>query len=115
MLTLKLYPAEFGVLIGYLKFNTEYQDQVPLQHQLVGKLIMLNYISKWSPIRIYAWRQKNPRKAHALRLPVVVALALWQDMQKAMLTGHQQVLLNKLDHAIISYQNPRIEPFQMLE
>lgn len=111
MLSLQLFPSEFRELIGYLTVNTEYQQTVPLRLQLVGKLIMLNYISKWTPHRIYAWQQRNPKKAYALRLPVVVGLALWQDMRGALLTGHQQLLLSKLDQAIINYRHPHEPTF----
>lgn len=115
MLPLKLYPSEFRELIGYLKAGTEGQETVPLQHQTVGKLILLGYISKWTPIRIYVWKQRSVTKTYSFRLPVVVGLAIYQDMQGALLTHHQQLLLAKLDQAIVNYQNPyaTISPFQI--
>ena len=111
MLTLQLYPSEFRELIGYIHFNTEGQADVPLQQQSVGKLILLSYIGTWTPVRIYVWKQRKVTKTYALRLPVVVGLAPYRDMLGNGLTGQQQLLLAKLDLAIINYQNP----FIMLE
>lgn len=110
MLQLKLYPAEFGVLLGYLRFNTEGQESVPLQHQLVTKLVLLQYLQKWTPVRILAWRGKRANKAFSFRMPIVVGLSLYQDMKGALLTHHQQLLLDKLDQAIVNYRDPASTP-----
>ncbi|GAB3958253.1 hypothetical protein GCM10028805_52230 [Spirosoma harenae] len=106
MLQLKLYPSEFRVLIHYVRMATQYQAEVPLQHQLVSKLILINYLVKWTPARYLAWRQRRADKAFSLRLPLVVALSLYQDMLSVLLNSHQQALLDKLDQAIVNYRSP---------
>lgn len=113
MIALKLYPGELRELLGYVWVNTENQQHVPLPLQGVGKLVLLHYLAKWTPARIYAWQQRNSKKTYTLRLPVTVALALYQDMQSALLTGHQQLLLTKLDQALVNYQHATTNSFQL--
>lgn len=105
MIALKLYPGEFRELLGYVWVTTESQQHVPLHVQLVGKLVLLHYLAKWTPSRIYAWKHRRADKTFTLRLPVVVALALYQDMQSTLLTAYQQGLLAKLDQAMVDYQS----------
>lgn len=106
MLTLKLYPTEFRVLIQYLRFNTNGQDQVPLVHQTVGMLLMINYLRTWTTVKLLIWSQRRTDKEYKLSIPLPVALALYRDMQSAMLAVHQLLLLAKIDQAIISYRDP---------
>ena len=114
MITLKLYPSEFRELMGYLWIHTEGQQYLPLGLQQVGKLILINYRERWTRVRLQNWKNRQADKAFALRLTVVVALALYQDMQGVRLTSHQQLLLTKLDQAIINYQPPGKDDFSLL-
>lgn len=106
MLRLKLYPGEFRVLIGYLRFNTEEHDQVPLRQQHVPTLVLLQYLRSWSASRLLVWKGRRPDKAFTLNVPLVVGLALYQEMQQQLLTGAQQLLLAKLDQAVVNYRSP---------
>ncbi|MCX6216534.1 hypothetical protein [Spirosoma sp.] len=106
MITLKLYPAEFRVLIGYLRFNTQDQDQVPLVHQSLHRLVLLNYLQSWKVSRLLIWQGRRTDREFKLSMPLTVALALYQEMQSQLLTAHQQLLLAKLDQAVINYQSP---------
>lgn len=104
MIALKLYPGEFRELIGYLWVNTQDQQYVPLAYQQVGKLILLSYRDKWTNARLLPWKRRRTDKDFTLRLPPVVALALYQDMQGTELTDYQKLLRDKLDQAIVNYQ-----------
>lgn len=104
MLSLKLYPAEFLELLNYLYQHTKGQDRVPLPYQSVGKLVLGQYLAKWTPSRILAWKQRRANKAFAFRLPETVALALYQDMLGGELTPMQQMLLSKLDQAMVNHR-----------
>lgn len=106
MLSLSLYPAEFRVLIQYLRFNTADQDQVPLIHQSVSLLLMMNYLKSISVKRLLVWNARRTDKQFKFSLTLPVALAIYQDMQQALLTSHQQLLLAKIDQAIINYRDP---------
>lgn len=106
MLTLTLFPAEFRVLIQYLRFNTADQDQVPLVHQSVTMLLMMAYLKTISINRLITWNARRNDKQYKFSLPLPVALAIYRDMQQAMLNSHQIMLLAKIDQAIINYRNP---------
>ena len=109
MLTLKLFPAEFRSLIGYLRYHTVGQDQVPLVQQQVSLRIMADYVRRISLVRIEAWKNRPNLKDYSLRIPVTIGLAIYQHMQTAELGEHQLVLLAKLDQAIINYRPPHHE------
>lgn len=106
MLSLSLFPTEFRVLIQYLRFNTADQDQVPLIHQSVSMLLLIGYLKSISVKRLLIWNNRRTDKQYRFSLPLPVALAIYQDMQQAMLTGHQQLLLAKIDQAVINYRDP---------
>ena len=106
MLTLTLFPAEFRVLIQYLRFNTAGQDQVPLTHQSVSMLLMIAYLKSISVKRLITWNARRNDKQFRFSLPLPIALAIYQDMQQALLTSHQQLLLAKIDQAVINYRDP---------
>lgn len=109
MLSLQLYPAEFRELIRYLRVNTQDADLVPLRQQHVPTLILLNYLRSWSTSRLLVWKGRRPDKAFKLNMPLVAALALYQVMQQQLLTGAQQLLLYRLDEAIVNYRYPHAQ------
>lgn len=114
MIALKLYPSEFRELMGYLWIHTEGQQYLSLDLQQVGKLILINYRDKWTSSRLKIWKHRRADREFTLRLPVVVFLAFYQDMQGVLLTDYQQLLLDKLNQAIVDYQPPRQDDFSLL-
>ena len=106
MIPLKLTRIEFQSMIQYLRFNTEGQRQVPFGHQSTNMLVLMDYLESWKILRLLSWSQRRPDKEFKLSIKLPVARALHQEMQHAMLTGHQQLLLDKLDQAIINYRDP---------
>jgi hypothetical protein len=106
MLILSLYPQDFRVMIGYLNFNLAGQDQVPLRLQTVSMLVLLQYLKTFKAHKLLSWHQRRTDKTYKLSMPLAVAKALHEEMLNAMLTGHQQLLLNKLDQAIVNYTDP---------
>jgi len=106
MLTLGLYPQDFRVMIGYLRFNLADQDKVPLRLQTLPMLVLLQYLNTFKPHKLIIWQHRRADKTYKVSMPLAVAKALHEDMQHALLTSHQQIVLAKLDQAIINYTDP---------
>ncbi|QIP14715.1 hypothetical protein G8759_19900 [Spirosoma aureum] len=115
MLTLKLYPIDVLVMIGYLRANLNGQDQVPLVHKSVNTLVLLNYLKSWKTLKMISWSQRRADKLYSFSMPEVVAKALYLDMLSMVLTSHQQLFLGKLDHAIVNYQIPITQMYNIGE
>ena len=110
MLTLKLTPAEFRVLMNFLRMCTQDQIEVPLRLQSVTMLVLLQYWRKISPARLATWQLRRSEKFYKHSMPVAVAKACYDLMQAYLLNSHQQILLDRLDQAIINYQDPYAQP-----
>ena len=110
MLTLKLTPSEFRLLMNFLRMCTQDQAEVPLRLQSVGQLVLLQYWRKMPPTRLATWQLRGPKKLYRHSMPVTVAKALYENLQYYMLNPHQQILLDKFDQAIINYQDPYTQP-----
>ncbi|UHG93350.1 hypothetical protein [Spirosoma oryzicola] len=110
MISLKLTRLEFQVMVQFLRWHTEYQNQVPLVHQSTNMIILMDYLATWNTLRLLNWSCRQPDKEYRLGLKRVIALALHQEMLRVKLTVHQQILLGKLDQAIVDYRDPFAEP-----
>lgn len=110
MISLKITRNEFQVIVQFLRTHTAYQNQVPLVHQSTNMIILMDYLATWNPLRLLSWSHRLPTKEYRLGLKRVIALALYQEMQRVGLTDHQQILLNKLDQALVDYRDPYAEP-----
>ncbi|GAB3550676.1 hypothetical protein [Spirosoma fluminis] len=106
MLTLKLHPNEFKSLMQFLRLMQDVHGPVPLMQRHLAGMVLIGYLERWKPHQILAWGQRRVDKAYRLNLPLTVARALYQEMQCSELIGWQQIVLNKLDQALINYQDP---------
>ncbi|MEZ0484326.1 hypothetical protein [Fibrella aquatica] len=109
-LALRITPGEFRELVMFIRFNTHGHTSVPLHRRPLGLAVLHMYLTGLTPARLYTWQVRDRRKQYALKMPVTVALALHKEMQNAMLTGAQQLLLGTLDQAMVNYQNPYGQP-----
>ncbi|RYC69773.1 hypothetical protein [Spirosoma sordidisoli] len=109
MISLKLTPNEFKALILFVRGVVDIQSRLPIMDQHLSGLVLEQYLGKWRPHQLLAWGQRTAGKEFKLNLPLPVAKALWQEMQYSMLMGWQQLLLGKLDQALINYRNPLLE------
>lgn len=107
MLVLSLYPAEFITLIAFLSRINREQLNVPVTSQPLAITVLLAYQEKLSMGRIFAWQQRNTKRAYRFQLPVPVAKAFHQEMQATLLTPLQQALLHQFDLALINYRSPQ--------
>ncbi|WP_288425898.1 hypothetical protein [uncultured Spirosoma sp.] len=115
MLTLKLYPAELSTLYGFLSRVSRDQFRVPVTQQPLAVTVLLTYQAKLSISRVYAWRQRNTKRAYSFQLPVPVAKAFHQEMKISSLTALQQSLLDQIDLALTNYQPPQMVVADLLE
>ena len=110
MLTLMLTPTEFRDLMNFLRMCTQDQTDVPLRLQSVDMLVLLQYRRKIPPARLVTWQLRKPGKFYKHSMPVAVAKTLYNQFQSYLLHMHQQILLDRLDQAIINYQDPYSQP-----
>lgn len=110
MLSLKVNPNEFRAMIGYLREAQAIHEGVPLVHQTIAGLVLIQYLERWRSHQVLSWAQRRAEKEYRLNLPLPVARALHTEMQHSYLVGWQQLFLNKLDAAIINHRNPHADP-----
>ncbi|UHG93455.1 hypothetical protein [Spirosoma oryzicola] len=103
-ITLKIFPSECAGLISYLHTFKGVQ-QLPLTQRTVSQLVIIQYAKTWNMERILSWGGKSAQKEYAVSMPVAVAKALHEDMQRDCLSPFQRSFLGKLDQAIINYQS----------
>jgi hypothetical protein len=110
MIKLKLTPGEFAELYTFIKGLTSDQITLPLAHQPVRMLVLIEYLARWPNHRVVPWLIRPRHKEYSLSLKPVVAKTLHEEMEGTLLTGLQQLVLNKLDHAIVNYKSPDAIP-----
>lgn len=111
MLTLKLTPSEFRDLIYFLRMCTRGQQAVPLHQQSVAQLVLLDYHNRITATnRLLTWQRRSASKYYRCSLPLAVSKALHDQMQCYLLCPLEQILLDRLDQAIVNYQDPYAQP-----
>lgn len=106
MLTLPLYPAHFVGMVAFLSRISQQQLEVPLDRQPLSICVLLEFQAKLKLDKIFAWGQRDPRRAYKYRMSPVVARALHEELQHYTITPYQRELLAHIDKAIVDYQVP---------
>lgn len=110
-LPIYLYPGEFRTMMAWLRKLTNGQSETPLSHQLVSLMVLHQYVSRWQHNRVLGWLERNPGRAYKLNLPLTVAKAMYDELQRSYLTDTEQAILNLLDQAIINHRHPRTSTY----
>lgn len=104
MLTLSLYPSEVGLMYTFIRASISGQDRLPLCQQTVTDLLLKEYLRSWTYKRMVSWHNRKPTRAYRCSLPLPVAAALYGQLQNFELTQPQQLLLGKLNQAMVNYR-----------
>ncbi len=106
MLTVPLFPLEFVAMLGFMSRTNASQLDVPIRQQPVPVAVLMEFQCRLSLARIFAWQKRSGARRYMFNMPVHVGLALYNELQKAMLTADQQSLLAQLDQALTNYRIP---------
>jgi hypothetical protein len=107
VIAVKLTKTEFLSLVQFVRSNCAMVDQIPLQQRPVRIMVQADYLASLTPARLHAWRLRHPRKEFKVSLKLTVAVAIHQEMQDTLITGIQQIVLLKLDQAMVDYLAPK--------
>ena len=104
MLTVTVYPDDVAAMLSVLNHYV-YVGNQPLVKQPINGLILLTYFRTWSLPRIYMWNKIRHDREYTLRMPKLVALALFDEMTSSHITPQQQGFLDKLSYAILNHKD----------
>ncbi len=104
MLILRLTPADFTVMVQFLRDMTVGHRNVPLRQRPLSLAVLQQYHDTLSNSRLNAWHRRDRRRLYALRLTLPVALALYYELRSQPTTDLETHLLGLLDKAMVDYR-----------
>jgi len=86
------------------------QIDMPLRNQPAWVAVLIAFQSRLSLARIFAWRSRKTDRRHVYKMPIPVALALYQYLRdNESITNAQQDFLGRLDKAMVDHHVPSTE------
>lgn len=109
MLTLKLTPVDVHAMYNFM-YRVLTRPQVPLQARPIHLIVLNEYFNKWSGGKKQTWVERLfyfADKSYSFSLQLSVGMSLYHELQNVPLFTEQQILLGKLDQAIVNHSVER--------
>ncbi|MBN8820781.1 MULTISPECIES: hypothetical protein [unclassified Spirosoma] len=101
-ISLKVYKDGMAGLLQLIKPPTHYSTLTALNDLSLEELILVEWRGRITNQQITTWRFRTNQKPYTLNLPLSVAVAMWQTLQRLPLSDALQELLNELTRTLVN-------------